>query len=303
MRSSRGEVDSSPGAGKLAAMETRHGNRVDESSGTRFRGLTKRQYLLLPCVLAFTACMPRLHSDFRVVPATPNYILLYPDSHQATFADILRMYNGFEPGRPWVDLRPGMELRIEDAYYEPGASRRELAGFLGTEVAQYKMRSNGGLQLVSLRLMKNAPSGQAPVQQLIPAPQKRHRQFRFYYEVLFKRGGESHGSVLLSANASAEISRLTAELTSDPDSVCNERSGNCTVFPDACSVSVEMEIVVNGSPLNVVWGAVLSDIAKHPHHLELVRIYQGRLTPVKLDANDTKALRLPLLPGDHVKWS
>ena len=87
--------------------------------------------------------MARLHSEFRVVPATPNYVLQYPDSHQATFADILRIYNGFEPGRAWMDLRPDMELRIEDAYYEPGASRRGLTGFLGTEVAQYKVGSKG----------------------------------------------------------------------------------------------------------------------------------------------------------------
>ena len=266
-------------------MDARHRNQSDESSGTRLSGLRKQQYLFIPCVLAFTACMPRLHSDFRVVPAKPNYILRYPDSHQATFADILRMYNGFEPGRPWVDLRPGMELHIEDAYYEPGASRRGLAGFLGTEIAQHKVQSNGGLRLLSLRSMKNRPKGPPPVQRLIPASQQHHRYFRFYYEVLFRRSGESRGSVLLSANLSAEINRLSAELTSDPDSVCNDRSVNCTVFPDACSVSLEMEIVVNGSSRNVVWGAVLSDIAKHPHHLELFRLFEGRLRPVKLDAN------------------
>jgi hypothetical protein len=64
-----------------------------------------------------------------------------------------------------------------------------------------------------------------------------------------------------------------------------------------------MEIVVNGSPRNVIWRSVLSDVVNQPHRLELLRVYNGRLTPVRIDADDPKALKLPLLPGDHVKWN
>ena len=196
-----------------------------------------------------------------------------------------------------------MELRVEDAYYEPGASRHGLAGFLGTEVAQYKVGSHGGLQLLSVRSMKDRPNDQPSVQKLILRSQQRHRYFRFYYEVLFRKSGNSRGSVLLSANAKGDINLLAAELMSDPDSVCDERSAHCTVFPEACSVSIEMEIVVNGSPRNVIWRSVLSDVVDHPHQLEFFRIYNGRLTPVKIDTDDSEALKLPLLPGDHVKWN
>jgi hypothetical protein len=148
--------------------------------------------------------------------------------------------------------------------------------------------------------MKDRPN-EPPVQQVIPPSEQRYAYYRFYYEILFRRSGSSRGSVLLGANANDEINRLATELMSDPDSVCGERSINCTVFPEACSVSIEMEIVVNGTPRNVIWGSVLSDVVDHPHHLELLRIYNGRLTPVKVDVHDTEALRLPLLPGDHVK--
>jgi hypothetical protein len=219
------------------------------------------------------------------------------------FLDVLRMYNGFEPGRAWMDLRPGMELRIEDAYYRPGMSRRGLNGFLGTEIARYKLQSHGGLQLLSVQSMKDRPNDQPPVQRLISLSEQRHEYFRFYYEVFFGRSGNSRGSVLLGANAKDEIDRLAAELMRDPDSICDVRSTNCAVFPEACSVSVEMGIVVNGSRRDVIWGSVLSDVVDHPHHLELLRIYNGRLTPVRVDVNDARALQLPLLPGDHMKWS
>jgi hypothetical protein len=254
------------------------------------------------CVVFCVSCARTPHA-FRVVPAAPNYLLRYPDSHEAPFPEVLRIYNGFEPGRGWMDLRPDMELRIEDAYYRPGMPRRGLDGFLGTEVARYKVRSRGGLELLSLQSMKDRPPEQLPVQELIAPVQRRRRYYRFYYEILFRRSGASRGSVLLGSSNSEDLGRLGARLVAEPDSVCNEGSTNCTVFPEACSVSIEMEIVVNGSLQNVLWGSVLSSVAGEARHIELLRRSNGRLTPVKLDAQDAKAVGLPLLPGDHVNWN
>ena len=259
---------------------------------------------VIACLLLSTSCGSRYSAHpFRVVPASPAYALRSPDLRETPFPEILRGYNGFEPGRAWIDLRAGMELRIENAYYQPGMSRRGLNGFLGTEIAQYKAGPQRGLQLLSVQSMQDRPKESLPVQQLISISQQERRYFRFYYEVLFKRSGSSRGSVLLSDDAKDGIDRLADELMTDPDSVCSGKSMNCTVFPEACSVSIEMEIVVNGAPRNVLWGSLLMSVVERPRHLELWRIYQGRLTSVKLVASDTNALRLPLLPGDRVKWN
>lgn len=234
------------------------------------------------------------------MPATPAYTLRSPDSSETPFTQVLRGYNGFEPGHDWVDLRPDMELRIENAYYQPGMSRRGLNGFLGTEIAQYKVGSHLGLKLLSVQPMKDRPLGQLPVQELIPASQRHHRNFRFYYEIFFKRSGNVRGSVLLSANAWDKMATLSAELKNDPDAVCRDSSSGCTVFPEACSVSIEMEIVVNGEARNVIWGSTIASALDHPRNLQLWRNYNGRLTPVKLNSLDDEALKLPLLPGDHI---
>jgi hypothetical protein len=226
-----------------------------------------------------------------------------PDAQNTPFPDILRTYNGFEPGHDWIDLLPGMELRIENAYYRTGMPRRGLDGFLGTEVARYKVRLRGGLQLLSVQPMADRPSEQPPVQQLIRPSERNYQSYRFYYEILFRKSGESRGSVLLGANTKEELNRIGTELLSDPDSVCGEPSRDCTVFPEACSVSIEMEIFVNGAPRNVIWGSLLSDVVEQPRRLALSRSYHGRILPVKLNVDDPNVLRLPLLPGDHVKWS
>ncbi len=200
-----------------------------------------------------------------------------------------------------MDLRSLMELRIENAYYQKGASRRGLEGFLGTEVARYDVTPRG-LQLVSVQSMKERPEGEPPVQQLISNTEMKFAYYRLYFEIVFTRNGDSHGSALLGANSIEDLNELSAELT-EPEKVCNATSVHCTVFPEACSVSVEMKIVVNGKPQTIVWGSLLASITDHPQHLEMKRLYAGRLTPIKINPRDPNALRLPLLPGDQITWN
>ena len=253
---------------------------------------------IVVCSVASSSCARRL-SAFRVLPATPSYLLRSPDSRQTPFPEILINYNGFEPGRDWVDLRPGMELQIENAYYQPGMPKHGLNGFLGTETALYKV-GRRGLQRLSVQSMKDRPSEQPPVHQLIHASEMHDRWYRFYYEIFFRRTGDTKGSVLLGAKQRKELDRLADQLLRDPDSVCGARSRKCSVFPEACSVSIEMEIVVNGTPRSVTWGSALASVVGQARHVELSRMYKGRLAPVQFDAHDANALRLPLLPGDRV---
>jgi len=261
-------------------------------------------WMSIACVLLATSCATHIRVNaFRVVPAAPTYLLRSPDASETPFPDVLRVYNGFEPGRGWMDLRPDMELRIENAYYEPGMPKRGLKGFLGTEVARYTVHRQGHLQLVSVQPMKNRPIGEKPVQQLISGSQQRYRYHRFYYAIVFKRTGDVRGSVLLGANKKDDLDGYAAQLLADPDSVCNGKSPHCTIFPEGCSVSIEMQVFVNGTPQNVIWGSLLASIAPHPRSLELLRLYNGSLTPVHLDAHDPNALRLPLLPGDRLNWN
>lgn len=237
-----------------------------------------------------------------MVPGNPNYLLRSPDARQIPFPDILRDFNGFEPGRSWIDLRPLMELHIENAYYEKGASRRGLQGFLGTEVAQYEVNVTGR-HLLSFKPMDNRPEGDVAVQHLVSSRQVRLRFHRLYFEVVFATRHNEHGSVLLGAGSADELQALAAQLEKSP-AICENNSDHCTVFPEACSVSVEMRVVVNGKPRTIIWGSLLSSVVPdRPQHLELERRFQGRLWPVEINPQDSEALRLVLLPGDQVIWN
>ena len=259
--------------------------------------------IALWCIaICLASCAGRSRTHFQVIPHSPQYLLQSPpDGHRTPFTDVLRAYNGFEPGHASIDLTPNMELRIENAYYQAGARRTGLAGFLGTEVARYAILSNG-LDLLSVLPMKNRPTGDLPVQDLIASAARKFSHYRLYYEIVFARTDHSHGSVLLGANTRHEIDELSAQLT-HPETVCYPSSPHCSVFPEACSVSVEMKVLVNGQATSVLWRSTLGDIAKHPHHVALRRLYAGHLRPVRLDPNDPQALSLPLLPGDRIMWN
>jgi hypothetical protein len=150
--------------------------------------------------------------------------------------------------------------------------------------------------------MKSRPNGEPPVQDLLSSEETKFRRYRFYYEIVFSQRDHSHGSVLLGANSQGEIDALSAQLT-HPETVCYPHSTHCTVFPEACSVSLEMRVVVDGKAQSVVWGSTLGSIIQQPHRLEMKRLYAGHLTSVRLDMNDPKALLLPLLPGDEISWN
>jgi hypothetical protein len=258
--------------------------------------------LLIVCVLSVGSCVSRQRmGSFRVLPNSPNYLLRSPDQRETPFPDVLQAYNGFEPARSWMDLRPLMELQIENAYYVKGASRRGLKGFLGTEVARYEVTAHG-LRLLSVKPMPDRPKGDLPVQDLISAQEANFRYYRFYFEIVLRRNSSSRGSVLLGANSKEELDRLSVQL-SEPEAVCNAASIHCAVFPEACSVSVEMQIVVNGKSRAVVWGSLLASITDSPRHLKMKRLYAGRLAPIEINLHDPDALRLPLLPGDRITWN
>lgn len=240
--------------------------------------------------------------SFRVIAATPAYQLCAPNGVKTTFAETLRRFNGFDLRRDWMDLRPDMELRIENAYYQPGASRNGLRGFLGTEIALFKVQADGELRLLSVKPMKHRPKKQPSVQKLVGVAQRHYSHHRFYYELFVEGKGDARSSVLLGADSQEQIEHLAAKLRVDPNAVCGSKSVHCTIFPELCTVSIEMRILANGASKNVRWGSDLADIVDHPRSVELLRQYHGRWTPVKLDARDPGALQLPLLPGDRIHW-
>ena len=244
---------------------------------------------------------PRARGSFRVLSAEPYYLLRSPDAMETPFPEVLSRYGEVGPSQGWL-LHPNTELHIENAYYREGAPKHGIANFIGTEKAVYQVRA-GSLRLKSVQSdLARRPEDQPPVQDLIRPAQLHYRYYRYFYQIVFRRMAGVRGAVLLGAGSIDELDRLASQLMTDPDAVCAEQSPHCAAFPEACTVALEIEIMINGSARRVAWGSLLDSVAAHPRKVRVLRLHDGRLTPVEMDAADPNALRLPLLPGDRVDW-
>ena len=258
---------------------------------------------ILALALALTLSCAARHSTtaFRVLPARPDYLLRSPDSKEVPFPEVLSRYT--KAGLDWVDLCPQIELRVENAYFREGAPKHGLANFLGTEIARYRVLPTGTLERVSVESRVHQPPADQPaVQQLLSEPQQRRHHHRFFYQVLLNKKSNVRSAVLLGSESTDELDRMTNQLTSEPDSVCGDPSSQCTIFTEACTVSLEIAVTVNSAHRTVSWGSTLADFFENHRHVELFRRYQNELAPVEVDNRDHEALRVPLLPGDVIKW-
>jgi hypothetical protein len=256
---------------------------------------------MLACSLTISCASRRTVAAFRVLPGQPDYLLRSPDSKETPFPEVLGRYTNVGPG--WVELRPLSELRVENAYFREGAPKHGLANFLGTEIARYQVLGTGELKEISVESrVEQRPSDQPPVQQLLSEAQRLYHSHRYFYQVLLSKKSNVRSAVLLGAKSTDEMERLTTQLLTEPESVCGDGLAQCTVFPEACTVSLEMKVMVNGRPRTVLWGSTLAEFAESHPQVALFRRYQDRLAPVKIDIRDREALRVPLLPGDVIKW-
>lgn len=202
----------------------------------------------------------------------------------------------------WVDLRDGMFLRIENAYYKEGAARRGIANYLGTETLSLRVMPNGKLEQVGLLRLAIRPSDQVSVAAMMPAAQQRERFHRFFFQVVVNKKVGTSNALLLSAKSKAGIEQLAQQLAINPGSVCGGKAQHCTVFPEACSVSLGIEIAVNGQPTKVAWTSTLASVVGKRKQFSLQRLKRGKLVPVDLNPEDPEAMRLVLMPGDVISW-
>ncbi len=235
------------------------------------------------------------------------FALLFSSCAARRTSLVLPRSGGADGSAPsWVELRPGMEFRIEGAYYREGSPRRGAADYLGTETAAYEVRSNGTLRVSSVSSFldkqpeKEQPRDQPAVQLLVRPRNLNWRYHRLFFQVVMSRAGTIRPAVLLGSRSIAELDNLTKKLLAGQHCVCEPASNRCDALPEWCTASLAIEIVVNGAARKVVWGSSLGTVAAHPRHVELLRVGNGRLTPIPIDASDPETLRLPLLHGDQV---
>ena len=200
----------------------------------------------------------------------------------------------------FVDLPPLAQLEVTNAIFKEGSVARKLEDYIDTQVAHVEVERRGLRVLRVDSRLAAIPKDQTQAGDLIAPSLLRFRNYRYYYAVVFaSKGRGSVGSaVLLGANSPAEMERLGERLAADPDSVCGPAAKNCTVFPQTCTVALQMGIVVNGGPQVVGWRTTLANVAPAGKAVKWTR--GGVVTDFA--AGEAKLRATVLLPGDQVEW-
>lgn len=206
---------------------------------------------------------------------------------------------GDVPTPSWVELQPGMVVRVEGAYYREGSPRVGLTDYLGAETARYEVTPRGTLRLITLSSFtaehpeRTQPRDQPAVQTLVRPRNLSARYHRLFFQIVMSRTDSIRPAMLLGARSASEL---------DKTSHCETTSETCTGFPPFCTASLEIAITVNGARRMVAWGTTLGAVAVRPQQVNLRRLTNGRMVPVPIDLSDPAAMRIPLLHGDELRW-
>jgi hypothetical protein len=232
--------------------------------------------------LALAGCAHTPGSFQIRTPETGPAILAPRAQQPVLFTDVLnREYNlDFHEG--YVDLRPGMALRVQTA-----------RGLQTDEVRYRVLRAFSGLRVEAARKPVLASA----------------KRIRFYYAVkLAKEPGQPyHPSFIVWAMNEQELLDRSSRAQRDPATVCGSTAAGCIAFKGKVSVSPEILITAQAKPRYVLLTATVQDVLRAdkiqtaPDSLRISRHSGNAAAPVVWD-KPADAMRMPLIAGDRISW-
>ncbi len=228
--------------------------------------------------------------------------------------DTLYYRYGFGPGG-YVDLAPGMQLRIERDFF--GARSTD---YQGTTITNYEISGNdeSGTAIKFLGVEKRSgsttpvptSSDAALATQFATGP-----RLRLFLLNLAVSANTKAPAILIGASSKEDLTAPTQAIESDSAISCSGLQRwpvTCALFDGSVTVSPMLEVFVNGAPTYIPIGsrlwAVLPHVtnaqqAKLMRTLRLRRRFQGKLVDVKFVPDSNTLSQLLLFGGDRISWS
>jgi hypothetical protein len=215
---------------------------------------------------------------------------------------------GWTPGAGFIDLEPGMRLKIERAELDP--SRRGAR--TGTTYYQVEQDSD---QAIAFRLMatktKNAPNNDAPDQRL--ASEMRGT----FFAGLFLSGEHvptslNYTALLIGTRTRGQMDEFAKALEAHPEMGCPpwpNQQVRCVSFRGAVTVSVEFHVAMNGQRAFVGIDDNLRRLVDRSGSQCMLRSFRMKRTflnevyPFEFDQMDDSALKIVLVGKDRVVCS
>jgi hypothetical protein len=231
---------------------------------------------------------------------------------------------GYRSGRSGLDLKPGIRLKIERAYFRPamaGEDEYDAKTFLGLSTVYFDaelsndkktdFRQVGDIQYSPATLNHTAAEGRQDLALARLPPEFRYRLFFYSYLVAEK---QRRSAAIIGSSNVGKLDELDQELRANPKEDCKnaEASGGvaCFTFDGFVTLSSQISVELNGKPKFIEWGVRVKDVlprtlnARGLKSLRIERRFAAdRYYDVQFDRSQSTVLSLVLVGGDRVTWS
>lgn len=229
---------------------------------------------------------------------------------------------GYRIGRSGVDLKPGIRLKIERAYFRSpaaGEDVREEQNFLGLSTVYFDVELTGdkkvrfqqagdiGYSPPSLADLAQEGSRDLALSRLPPEP-----SYRLFFYTYFVPEKHKRSAVIIGGRNASQLNELDQQLRAMPDQGCKNAAAiavTCIEFDGFVALSSQISVELNGKTKFLEWGAKVKDVL--PGNLEMKKLKSLRIQRQYLDAYydvrfapaDSNVLSLWLVGGDRLTWS
>lgn len=229
---------------------------------------------------------------------------------------------GYLAGRSGLDLKAGLRLKMERAYFraaEPGEQEHAPKLFLGVSTAYFNvLLSSGG----KLRFRQHGTITYKPPSLihrvhdensdlgLSSIPEESH--FRLIFKTYLVPQEHSRSAAILGAKKSSQLDELDEELRRHPDEDCKAVAARyqaiCFGFEGFVTLTPQIKVELNGKDKFIDSGTRIKELLSNTNaetlkSLRVQRKFMNSYYDLRFDSADSNVLSVALVGRDRVSWS
>jgi hypothetical protein len=224
---------------------------------------------------------------------------------------------GYLLERGGLNLKAGLRVKIERAYFRPAAAGEDphaVKNYLGLSTASFDVEqvSGGKIRFKQVGDVQFSPASfakdggeESHDLDLRDLPEQSHYRLLFYTYIVPKE--EDISAAIIGAGSAAQLDELEREIRAHLAKGCetDAASGNCLEFKGFVTVSAQIRVQLNGKFQFLDWGAKVGSVLPKNalKSLRIQRRFMGSYYDVRFNPSNSDVLQLALVGGDRLTWS
>jgi hypothetical protein len=225
---------------------------------------------------------------------------------------------GYLLERGGLDLKAGLRIKIERAYFRPaptGEDQHAVKNYLGVSTASFDVEqvSDNKIRFQQVGDAQFSPDPFATNREeastdlgLRDLPAQSHFRLLFYTYIVPKE--QDISAAVIGADSVAQLDELEREirvhLFKGCESDSKPKGENCLGFKGFVTVSAQVQVQLNGSFQFVDWGTKVKTVLPKNavKSLKIQRQFMGSYYDVRFNSSNSDILQLALVGGDRLIW-